>query len=442
VSLGESAVGRKVKRIRPWHVLIVGVGVGVLLGVLYLLGVTFGKWGGYLLLVFSAFGVGIAITAEHEEDTRRPTWSELGIGLVVAGLLSFAVWMVAELRRPIEEREALQAMLGFERDMPGVSLRDKHMEHFDLSGRNLERADLSDSQLDNATLVGANLSGADLSGADLSEANLEAADLAGADLTGADLDDTLARRVDLHEARLLEADLSGAELSDADLRGACLAEGSLAGASLPGAHLNSAALTGTDLEGARFWFDLRSADLDTISLDGAEHTGSALWPPGFDKRARALAAPDRVPPPQLATAPRGAIGGRVLGVPDGDTVLLVNWVGRRKMRPIGIDAPELGEAGGGAARATLRKLLPLNAWVHFSHDERRKDKSGRELVYLFGTDRKLVNQVMLREGAAVASIDPRGRRRELRNVHYASQLAATEAWARRHSRGLWETCPP
>lgn len=443
MSVEESAIGRQLKRIRPRHVLIAGLGVGLVLGLLYLLGVSFGTKGGFLLLVFSAFGVGIAATASREEDTHRPTWSELGIGLVVAGLLSFAVWMVGELRRPIEEREALQAMLGFEHDMPGVYLRDRDMEGFDLSGRNLEGADFSESQLDNATLLEANLSGADLSGADLSEANLEGADLSNADLSGADLSGVVANRADFHESRLFEADLSGAELSRANLRSACIAEGSLVEASLPSAHLERAALNGADLEGAMFAPDLKPAVLTAIALNGAEHTKAAEWPRGFEKRAVAMTRPDRLPPPRLADAPDGATGGgSVLDVPDGDTVLLGNLAGTRKMRPIGIDAPELGEAGGGAARIALSKLLPRDSWVRFTYDERRTDSSGRELVYLFGTDEKLVNQQMLRKGRAMASIDPPDRREGLRNIRYAPQLAAAEAWARKESRGIWRSCPP
>ncbi len=429
---------------RLWHVLVLGLSIVIVLGILFIFrGPFLGGSAGFLLGAIALFGVFIALAAPNAtNENRRQAWSELGIGLLVAGLLSFAVWGVAEMRRPLEQREALQAMLGFKRDMPGIDLREKHLEHFDLSGKNLEGANLAGAQLDSATLVDANLSGADLADADLSDANLEAADLSNADLTGADLDDTVARRADLHEARLLEADLSGAELSGANLRGGCLAEGSLVDASLPGAHLERAALNGADLEGAWFWLDLRPAFLSTIGLDGAENTMTAEWPPGFDGRAKELTAPDEIPPPTVVAAPSGTGAGRVIGVPDGDTVRLENWAGRRKLRLIGIDAPERGELGNASARAALDELLSQTPWVHFSHDERRMDKSGRELVYLFGADGRLVNQLMLQQGAAVADIDPPNRRDGLRNVRYARQLVSAEAWARQHSLGLWETCPP
>lgn len=445
MSLGEltKKVGKKMTRTRPLPVLIFGIVVVLVLVVLAGAWVSLGSSSSLLLLAIFVFGVGVALAAPNEtKETRQQAWSELGIGLLVAGLLAFAVWMVAEARRPIEEREALQAMLGFERDMPGVYLREKQMEGFDLSGRNLEGADLSDSQLDNASLVEANLSGADLSGADLSEANLEAADLSNADLSGADLGDAVANRADFHESRMFEADLSGAELSSANLRRACIAEGSLVEASLPEAHLERAALNGADLEAADFRHDLRPASLTAIGLKGAEHAMAAEWPRHFEKRVRALTEAG-IPAPRLADAPAGAArGGIVLDVTDGDTVLLGNLAGTRKTRPIGIDAPELGEAGATAARTALIRLLPPGTRARFTYDERRTDRSGRELVYLFGSDGKLVNQQMLRKGLAVASIDPPDRREGLRNIRYARQLVSAEAWARREYRGLWRTCPP
>jgi endonuclease YncB( thermonuclease family) len=317
------------------------------------------------------------------------------------------------------------------------------MERFDLSGRNLEGANLSGAHLDGASLVRANLSGADLSDAHLRGANIEAADLSGADLAGADLEDVAASRTDLHEARIMEADLSDASLSGANMRGACLTGSSLSGASLPGVHLERAALTGADLDETKFWFDLRRAFLGAVGLAGAEHSRDASWPPGFDERAEELIEPREIPPRPLVKAPIGGTEvGRVVSVFDGDTVLVSTWKGRMKMRPIGIDAPTWGEEGADTAREVLRELLPHNQWIRFSLDRRRTDNFGRELVYLFGPDGTLVNQAMLRRGAAISQIDPPDRKGSLRNVRYARQLAAAEAWARQHARGLWEACPP
>lgn len=434
-----------VERNRLALVWIATVVIVVVIALLFwMLRVEIAASGGWFLLFLFFLGIFVALAASVDKrPTRKVVWGELGVSLLVAGLLAFAVWMVGELRRPIEEREALQSMIGFQREMPGIDLHDKHMERFDLSGRNLEGANLSGAHLDRASLVRANLSGADLSGAHLPGANIEAADLSGADLRGADLDDVTASRADLHEARLLDADLSDAELSGANMRGACLTDSSLAGASLPGVHLERAALTGADLEEAKFWFDLRRAFLAAVGLAGAEHSRDANWPPGFDEQVDELIEPRGIPPRPLVKAPIGETEvGKVLSVFDGDTVLVSTWAGRMKMRPIGIDAPEFGEEGADSAREALREMLPRNRWIRFSLDRRRTDNFGRELVYLFGPEETLVNQMMLRRGAAVSQIDPSDRKRGLRNVRYARQLVGAEAWARQHARGLWETCPP
>jgi endonuclease YncB( thermonuclease family) len=111
------------------------------------------------------------------------------------------------------------------------------------------------------------------------------------------------------------------------------------------------------------------------------------------------------------------------------------------VRLIGIDAPELGEEGADSAQAALRELIPPGSEVQYSFDRRRIDNVGRKLVYLFGSA-GLVNQAMLRRGVVVAQLDPPDRRRGLRNVRYARELAAAEAVARQDSRGLWEACPP
>jgi micrococcal nuclease len=122
-------------------------------------------------------------------------------------------------------------------------------------------------------------------------------------------------------------------------------------------------------------------------------------------------------------------------------VLLSAPDGNLAVRMIGIDAPELGAAGGGAARKTLRRILPHDSPVSFAYDERPSDKFGRQLLYLFNRDGELVNQLMVQSGAVVANPDP-PRKHGARNVRYAPQLEAAESWARQHALGLWATCPP
>jgi endonuclease YncB( thermonuclease family) len=425
----------------PW-VWAIGSAIIVVFVALLVFDSAIRPFAGWALLGIFVLGIVLALAASVEQGNRAKVWGELGRSLLVAGLLAFAVWLVGELRRPVEERNALQVTLGLQQEMPGVDLHGKDLDGFSLAGRNLEGADLEGAQLGEASLVRTNLTDANLANADLSGANIKKADLGGADLSHADLQGVEATKVDLHEARLLGADLSGAELSGADMRGSCLADGSLVDASLPDAHLEGAALTGADLEGARFWFDLRRAYLEEIGLDGAEHTLKARWPPGFADRAHELTALDDSRPPPVATVPRDNLAsGRVLAVPDGDTVLLGTPDGALAVRLIGIDAPELGAVGGGTARETLRGLLPQDSRVSFAHDDRREDEFHRDLLYLFNPDGELVNQLMVQRGAVVAHPDPPSEK-GARNVRYAEQLEAAESWARQHALGLWATCPP
>ncbi len=397
---------------------------------------------GWPLLGISVLGVSLALAASVEKGNRAQVWGELGRSLVVAGLLAFAVWLIDDLRRPVEEHDALQVTLGLQQEMPGIDLHGKDLSGFDLTDRNLEGADLEDADLSSTSLVRTNLADANLAHADLSGANLEEADLGGADLSDADLRDVEATLSVLREARMQDADLSGAELSGADMRGVCLAGGSLADASLPDARLEDAALTDVDLEGARFWFDLRAAFLRNIGLDGADHSSEARWPPAFEERAEELVALDDGSSPDVVTLARGdGRPGRILAVPDGDTVLIATSTGRVAVRIIGIDAPNLGEAGGGEARDTLRRLLPQDAQVSFTYDENRVDEFGRHRLYLFNRSAELVNQLMLQHGAVIARSDPPSEN-GARNVRYARQLDAGEAWARQHAVGIWAECPP
>jgi uncharacterized protein YjbI with pentapeptide repeats len=420
---------------------VIGLSITVAFALLLKVDRAVRPYAGWALLAIFVFGVFLMLAASVERGSPAKVGSELGRSLLVAGLLAFAVWFVGDLRRPIEERKALQVTLGLQQKMPGIDLHEEDLDDFNLAGRNLEGADLEGAHLGEANLIGTNLADANLANADLVGADIKEADLSGADLSHAELQDVEATKVDLHGARLLDVDLSGADLSGADLRRSCLAEGSLVDASLPDAHLEGAALTDADLKGARFWFDLRHAYLRGIALDGAEHTLAASWPPDFADRAQELTAPDHSSPPAVATAPRGLRFGQVLGVPDGDTVLLETTDGHLPARMIGINAPELEADRGPTARKELLELLPKRSKVWFAHDVRRIDVYHRDLLYLFNRRGELVNELMLQRGAAIAQTDP-PRKKGGRNIRYRKQLEAAESWARQHARGLWAKCPP
>ena len=117
---------------------------------------------------------------------------------------------------------------------------------------------------------------------------------------------------------------------------------------------------------------------------------------------------------------------------DGDTVKLRDG---RKVRLLNINAPEIeherkrGEPGGQAAKERLRSLLSGRK-VRLEFDVERRDKYGRTLAYLF-TERHLhLNEVLVREGLAIANIHPP-------NLKYAELLLTAQADAEREKRGIW-----
>jgi endonuclease YncB( thermonuclease family) len=106
--------------------------------------------------------------------------------------------------------------------------------------------------------------------------------------------------------------------------------------------------------------------------------------------------------------PPDAVGPlRVRSVADGDT-LRVEQGGRSvRVRLLGIDAPELnlpeGPAacfGEEAARRARELLDGGRVWLEYDPSQGRTDRFGRELAYVWLDERTLVNQVLVREGAA------------------------------------------
>ncbi len=86
---------------------------------------------------------------------------------------------------------------------------------------------------------------------------------------------------------------------------------------------------------------------------------------------------------------------RVVKVIDGDTILLDSG---EKVRLLGIDAPERGEACYEEAKTMLEKLV-LNRTVTLERDLRDRDKYGRLLRYVF-VNRTFVNALLVSRALA------------------------------------------
>jgi micrococcal nuclease len=104
----------------------------------------------------------------------------------------------------------------------------------------------------------------------------------------------------------------------------------------------------------------------------------------------------------------------------------------RRVRLIGIDAPELSQGESGRrSRATLGRLAPPGTTVRLEGDAATHDRYGRELAHVW-TGSRLVNEALVLEGWAMLYTVPP-------NVKYAERLERAQKMARAAGVGLWGT---
>ncbi len=118
---------------------------------------------------------------------------------------------------------------------------------------------------------------------------------------------------------------------------------------------------------------------------------------------------------------------------DGDTIRLR---GGRKVRLVGINAPELGRDGrpnqplAEKARAKLAQLAKPDQEVQLRYDEQQRDGYGRTLAHLFSPEGTNVQREMLASGlATVIAVPP--------NLWQLECHLRSEARAQTARRGLW-----
>ena len=125
---------------------------------------------------------------------------------------------------------------------------------------------------------------------------------------------------------------------------------------------------------------------------------------------------------------------RVRHVHDGDSLVLEDG---RRLRVIGINAPELGREGDShepfaiAARDALRRqLFQSGQVVGLRYGVQRQDHYGRTLAHVFATDGTNLGAALLRQGLAMAIIIPP-------DLWGLDCYPAAEREARAAGRGLW-----
>lgn len=142
-----------------------------------------------------------------------------------------------------------------------------------------------------------------------------------------------------------------------------------------------------------------------------------------------MAGPEIFPTPIFSPSPN-----TVVEILDGDTFRLASGA---TVRYIGIDAPEIkhGQRPAecfGEQSTQIHANLVFNQEVRLEIDRSPTDKYGRLLRYVWVGDR-LINQVLLDEGAAIAKAYPPDTARK-------AQFASAAAAAKDQKIGLWGAC--
>ncbi len=122
----------------------------------------------------------------------------------------------------------------------------------------------------------------------------------------------------------------------------------------------------------------------------------------------------------------------VVKVHDGDTVSVIMYTEKEKVRLIGIDAPEMGQRPWGKkAKKYLEALLRSSEWkVRLEFDIDKRDKYRRFLAYVWTENGEMINLLMVKSGHAMLYTIPP-------NVKYTNELREAQKEARDMRLGIW-----
>ena len=118
---------------------------------------------------------------------------------------------------------------------------------------------------------------------------------------------------------------------------------------------------------------------------------------------------------------------------DGDTVLMDT---DKKLRYLGVDAPELGNhVKKNEFMAIESRNLNLHlvgqSWVKLEFDREKKDRHGRLLAYVFLEDGDMVNAILVRKGLANVLV-------KRPNLKYLDLLIHNQRLAMKENLGIWQ----
>ena len=127
---------------------------------------------------------------------------------------------------------------------------------------------------------------------------------------------------------------------------------------------------------------------------------------------------------------------RVIAVVDGDTInVLISGFYERRVRYIGIDAPEMRRDCFASEATAANRQLVLGKDVALERDVSDTDRFGRLLRYVYLPTGEMVNELLVRGGYAVARNYPP-------DTKYRGRFETAERQAQQANAGLWGACRP
>jgi micrococcal nuclease len=142
-------------------------------------------------------------------------------------------------------------------------------------------------------------------------------------------------------------------------------------------------------------------------------------------------------PMALQTQPQSQLDQAIVTrVVDGDTIVVTIGGKEYRVRYIGVDTPEstTKQECYGREAARFNRSLVDGQTVRLERDVNETDRFGRLLRYVYLPSGEMVNEILVREGYALARSFPP-------DVKYQERLRAAEREARQAQRGLWAACP-
>ena len=113
----------------------------------------------------------------------------------------------------------------------------------------------------------------------------------------------------------------------------------------------------------------------------------------------------------------------------------------KKVRLIGINTPHLRQEPWGVQAKTRLEQLIKGKPVLLELDVETQDSHNQVLGYLW-QDGILINEQLIKEGYAMASIPNRGAKIQTLNTKYQQRLLMSQEWARQMEKGIWNPQQP